>query len=207
MTTIDSPRSDQANTQILHPGSRQLFRYWESLRAERACPQRDEIDLRPITRLLANVIILDRPIPGDAIRYKLAGSSVETIFNHRLTDQKVTLGFDSFETKVISENFNIAMARLQPSLIRMRFIGEFGLVTSTEMLALPVLNTAINQIQLFGGVFPFVALEKLVVEKPVRQELVSARVIWTEHNPGDRLLDTAGRTAGQRFQVIQGGLN
>ncbi len=50
-----------------HPTSRMLFSYWDSLRGDRAAPERGEIEPGAIRHILAETFILDLSEPAAAV--------------------------------------------------------------------------------------------------------------------------------------------
>jgi hypothetical protein len=206
MQAFDTPGLDQTGTQILHSGSRALFRYWESIRAERACPLRSEFDLRQITSLVPDLTIIEKNRLKANWEYRLAGTRVGDLFQHSLTGTDALAGWDRFERDVISRSLDISYLRLQPYLVRMRLITQTNQIIAAEMIGLPILAETHGPVQIIGGVFPFLDQSHAGNGTIVRRELVSARMIWTEHEQGDTLLDAVGRVAQPQLRVIQGGL-
>ena len=206
MQVFDKTQNDQTGTQILHPGSRALFRYWESVRAERTCPMRNDIDLRKITDILPDLVIIEQNSIQNSWHYRLAGTRVRELFHKEVTGKDALSGWDQFERDVVGKCFDIAVSRHQPCLVRMRFISEFGAVLAAEMIGLPIRASDGGPVQIFGGIFSFVDHKKNAQENLLRRELVSARMIWTEHQQGDILLEQAGRTTNPPLRIIQGGI-
>ncbi len=206
MQVTDKSDSDQVGTQILHPGSRMLFRYWESLRAERACPTREELDLHQIVNIVPDLMIIEKNILNTGWQYRLAGTRVCDFFQGELTGRDVLAGWDSFERGIVDQCLEVTLQRLQPSLVRMRFISDLGNTVAAEMIALPIQTTDQKSVQVIGGFFPFIAHNRNAVDHLIRRELVSARMIWTEHEQGDVLLEQTGRKAATQLRIIQGGL-
>jgi hypothetical protein len=199
--------ADTQDSQILHPGSRHLFSYWETLRAERACPHREQFEFAPIKHELPDMVVIDRDFLRNSFRYRLAGSRVCALFNTNLTGGNVMEGWDRFETDVISRHFNTGLNQKQPAVIRMRLTTDQGQVVATELIALPVIMRGANRVQLIGGFFPFRAAQSLCHRGIIKRELVSARMIWTEHQ-----VETAeGQTlppltsTPRNFTLIDGG--
>jgi hypothetical protein len=205
MQLIDKPDLDQAGTQILHPGSRSLFRHWEAIRAERPCPSRQDIDLQQIIPIIPDLMIIEKNIMKTGWQYRLAGTRLCEIMNGELTGRDALGGWDSFERNVVSKSLDITLNRLQPCLVRMRFISDRGNVLAAEMIALPILDRNNETVQIIGGIFPFAKHSSFTNDPMMRRELVSARMIWTEHEQGDALLTITGRKAPAALRVIQGG--
>ncbi len=76
--------TDDVNMQVLHPGSRTLFRYWETLRAERPCPTRDEFKLTEVRNVVPNLFIADRDYAVNTFRYRLTGTGIDRLFGKTL---------------------------------------------------------------------------------------------------------------------------
>ncbi len=205
MKVNDHNESSDAGSHILHPGSRQLFRYWESLRAERACPDRSEFQLAKMVSIMPNLAIIEQSAEG-SWNFRLAGTVVCDLLQQPLTGKDALGGFDSFERDVISKTFDVSKLRLQPCLVRMRLISTSGMVMPAELIGLPVRDKTNGKVQLFGGLFALGNAESAGRTLLLRRELVSARVIWTEHENGDSLMEKVGRKATP-LRVIEGGLS
>ncbi|MEM8880984.1 MAG: PAS domain-containing protein [Pseudomonadota bacterium] len=61
-----------------HPTITLVTRYWDSLRAGRLVPQREEIDPREIQNALSYSFILDRTRPG-SVRFRLSGMHLNDV--------------------------------------------------------------------------------------------------------------------------------
>jgi hypothetical protein len=207
MQVFDKPDLQNAGAQILHPGSRALFRYWESIRAERACPVRNDIDMRQIVEIVPDLVIIEKNMLQSDWQYRLAGTRVCELFQSEMTGKDALWGWDAFERNIVSKSLDITLNRLQPCLVRMRFITERGKMIAAELIALPIQASPNGPVQIIGGLFPFLDTPRGPIDPAVRRELVSARMIWTEHEQGDTLLDQMGRKASSFLRVIQGGLN
>jgi hypothetical protein len=207
MLMFDNSELSQSGVQMLHAGSRKLFRYWEALRAERPCPNRSDIDLRQIVEIIPNMVILNWNVGDKTWLYRLAGTEVCNLMDRNLTGEDALGGWDSFERDIVLKSLTIANERKQPCLVRMRFDYIGAPKLALEMVLLPVFDQKSQQVQLFGSVFPLLNGRQFLPAKLVRRELVSARMIWTEHETGDALVDQIGRKAAPMLRVINGGLS
>jgi hypothetical protein len=205
MQADDRNEIEKTATELLHPASRQLFRHWEALRAERPCPTRGELVLPRLAALLPNLSILEKS-PRGQWHYRLAGTKVCDLLQQPMTGKDALAGFDNFERDVVGKTFDISQTRLQPCLVRMRLISTANRVEAAELVGLPVQDEGTGQVMLFGGLFGF-GDDESPPAMLLRRELVSARLIWTEHENGDRLMAQVGRVAPPRLRVIQGGLS
>ena len=205
MQANDRNNIDKSSAHIIHAGSRHLFRYWEALRVERPCPTRADVEMAKLAQVLPHIAILQKSDKA-TWQFRLAGGEVCELLQKQVTGQDALLGFDSFERDVIGKAFNLAAERLQPALVRMRLLYTGSQAIAAEMLALPVWDAASRHVQLLGGLFAFKGENDQVKGLLQRRELVSARVIWTEHEHGDNLLEQVGRNAPPTLRIIQGGL-
>ncbi len=201
--------TDAHDSQILHPGSRQLFRHWEMLRAERACPTREEFEFGPIKNQLPDMLVIDRDFLRNSFKYRLAGSRVCSLFNRNLTGTNVLAGWDNFEADVIARHLNTVLNQKQPAVIRMRLTTDVGQDVAAELVVLPVHMRNSERMQIIGGLFSFRAAQSLGHSVMTRQELVSARVIWTEHEAHVARVESETlpppRALDRNFMLITGG--
>jgi hypothetical protein len=190
---------------MMHPGSRKLFRYWEALRAERPCPDRTEIDLRQLVDIIPHIVIIEMNSQFQEWQYRLAGTAVCELFGDSLTGLNALAGWDRFEKSAVAKSFGIAQARKQPCLVQMRIIRDAAQLISAELIVLPVFDAKLGQTQLLGGLFPLLNGKPFIPARAIRRELVSARMIWTEHETGNELVEQVGREARPFLRVIEGG--
>jgi len=204
MVVTGQIETSQAESQILHSSSRALFRFWETMRAERAAPHRALLDLKQVAGLLADLFILERDRPRHGYRWRLAGTRICELYRRELTGSDVFAGWDNFERETMRRLLDGVAGRLQPAVMRLRLHTSLGQTIGAELIALPLQPQDGTGIQVFGGLFPFRDISGLDYDAIGLRELTSARVIWTEPLPGDSLIPSG---AGFRpFQVIRGGL-
>ncbi len=207
MNLPDKPEIAQAGAQLLHPGSRILFRHWETVRAERPCPERSDMDLRVISKLMPWLAIVEKGQETNAPMFKLAGTGICDLFQCQMTGADVGSTMERFERRVVDETLLLSLKTHQPCLIRLRFLSLQGAATTAEFLALPVFNKSLALTQLFSGVFSFAEQSTGGPNTLARIELVATRMIWTEHLVAEQLSGKSAHPAPRPFKVIQGGLS
>ena len=207
MLTQDTTTQDGTDTQILHPGSRRLFSHWETLRAERAYPTREEFTFDAVKDLMPDMIVLDRDYLRNSYKFRLAGTRVCRLFGETLTGKDVLFGWDHFESDVIAKHLGLALSEYQPALIRMRLKTDTGQVVAGELIALPVQTRGSNRIQLMGGIFAFRDVNAIGHAAILGRELISGRMIWTEHREAPKRMvpSTVARPNFRKLAVIAGG--
>lgn len=199
MQQIDTLGIETATNQILHPGSRKLFRHWESLRAERPCPNREELDLADISDIVPDMVIFERDHIRGSFRYRLAGTRPCQLFNENLTGKDVLGLWDTFERDVIYRHLLQSTVNFQPTLVRMRFTTDMGQDVAAELVALPFRMRGSERVQLLGGFFTFRPVHNLGHSRITKRELLAIRSIWTEFQ------ENRSAQAERRFTVIAGG--
>jgi hypothetical protein len=207
MLVNDFSDLSQAESHILHPGTRTLYRYWETIRAENAAPNRDDLDLKQITAIVPNLMMLERDNMRQTYNWRLAGTNTCMLHRRELTGTNVLTGWDKFERDTINKLLDKVVTSLQPCLIRFRLTTNMDQVIGAEMLGLPLHARNGSRFHVFGGVFPFRDVASIDYESIKQMELSGARTIWTEHLPGDKLVAQLSNGSRQMagLRVIQGG--
>jgi hypothetical protein len=210
MVIQDTSTAPESDTQILHPGSRKLFIHWESARAERAYPTREDFGLTSVRELMSDMVIIEKDYLRGTFKFRLAGSRVCTLFGRNMTNGNVLEGWDTFEADVISKHLDLSLRELQPILVRMRFVTDTRQQVAAELIALPIQVRDSNRVQLIGGLFPFREAHSLGHQSILRRELVSARAIWTEHGRNTRrplpsVPDRVERPLSRSLRLVSGG--
>ena len=207
MLVNDTSELSQAESHILHPGTRALYRYWEAIRAESAAPNRDDLDLKQISEIVPNLMMLERDHMRQTYKWRLAGTQTSLLYRRELTGTDALAGWDKFERDTIKKLLDTVVTSLQPCLIRFRLTTTMEQVIGAEMLGLPLHARNGSRFHVFGGIFPFRDISQLGYDGIKQLELSGARTIWTEHLPGDKLLaglpNRSKAKAGLR--LIQGG--
>ena len=210
---IEVAPQNRTPDEILHPDSRALFRYWETIRGERSAPLRGDIDLKQIKQLLPWLAILERHPLKPEYTWRLAGTGVCKIWNKELTAQMFLADADAFERDAVCRLMDNVIASHQPCVARYRAVYHDHELLGVEMLALPVTAANDRSTQIIAAVVPFRSPYWLGESELNRLELSSVKMIWTEHSEQDRhpvpqtqsnSTDSAGKTL---FRVIEGGLN
>ena len=134
MNIAENSGNETSGSQILHPGSRKLFCYWEALRAERPCPTREEFDLGEVHTFAPDLVILERDHIRGSFRFRLAGSQVCDLYKTNLTGMDVLAGWDSFEADVIHKHLIQSLTSFQPTLFRSRLTTDNRQQVAVEAL-------------------------------------------------------------------------
>jgi hypothetical protein len=207
MVVNDVKDLSQVDSQILHPGTRSLYRYWETIRAENSAPQRQALDLKALKALIPNLVMIERDHLRKSYKWRLAGMAASSLYREPLTGTDALARWDTFERSTVQTLYSNVITGLQPCLLRFRLTTDTGETIGAEQIGLPLLAKNDAQIHIFGGIFPFEDMRDKRHAAITRIELFGARMIWTEHLPGDELVARLKRNHGKpsRLSVIRGG--
>ena len=206
MLVSNDSTSSNNETQILHPSSRALFRFWEAMRAEKAAPRRDDLDLKQIRPLVPNLFIAEYAPKARMFRWRLAGTGVCEIYRRELTGTNFLAGWDPFEADTIGRFLTGTIRHLQPCLMRYRFFTDRDQVIGAEMAGFPLTAADGRTTHILGGLFTFRDVWPLGHTGIDRCELAAARSIWTQLLPSEVPAEPAESRVVRNFQVIAGGL-
>jgi hypothetical protein len=188
MLVNDSKEASQAYAHIRHPGTRALFSFWEKIRGEKAAPNRDDLDLRQISPIVPNLLILERDHLYQGYKWRLAGSEIAQLYRQKLTSTNALAGWGNFECNTLNQLFNTVVTSLQPCLIRFQLTTDTDQVIGAELIGLPILARNGMRFHIFGGIFPLRDISRMGYGSITALELSAARSIWTEPLPGDKLV-------------------
>lgn len=207
MLVNDEIIASQDENQILHPSSRKLFRFWETMRAERPAPSREDLNLQQIASLVPSLFIAEFLAKSRSYRWRLAGTAICRLYRRQLTGTDLLAGWDGFETATIGRFLSSTIDTRQPALLRFRFATDRNQVIGAEMAAFPLLATDGVTTNIFGGIFPFREIEALDYTALTTFELAAARLVWTENLPSPPAHARSVSTTERNFKVIPGGLS
>jgi hypothetical protein len=208
MLVNDIHELSQAESHILHPGTRALYRHWEAIRAENAAPGRTDLNLARISDLLPNLVMIERDDVTRKYKWRLAGTQACQLYKDEITGKDALAGWAGFECDTIVKLFEGVVINLQPCLIRIRLTTTENQVIAAEMIGLPMHAQNGSKIHIFGGIFTFKELADYNYCGIAGLELSGARTIWTEPLPGDKLVASLnGNGSKSSFKIINGGLH
>ena len=203
MWANDETHASHGESHILHPSSRMLFRFWETMRAERAAPTRADLDLKQIRPLVPHLFIAEHATRQRSFRWRLAGTAICDLFRREITGGSVLAGWDAFEADVIRRFLTSTVDTRQPAMLRFRLHTDLDQEIGAEMAAFPLLASDGVTTHIFGGLFPFREIATLGYTEIARMEVAAARLVWTENLPANS--EHAAPVMRPRLQVISGG--
>jgi hypothetical protein len=181
----DQDIADRTTTpeEILHAGSRALFRHWEAIRGEMSAPPREWLDLRKIPALMPSMFIIEHDYHKGFV-WRLAGTRLTQLWRRDLTGARVIeLGVEA-DRKAFSRLLEGVVRTHQPFVMRFRLVSALNHVVAAEMLGLPLRTRDGSGVHILGSVMAFREIDTLCYERVTGFEISSARIIWIEPVPG-----------------------
>lgn len=204
----DTIKATATPEEILHPGSRALFRYWEAVRGEMSAPPRDWLDLQKIRSLVPFLFMIERT-PTHGFAWRLAGTKVCDLWGMELTGMPALAQGDPFERETVSRLLDGVVDEHQPFVLRFRLTSTLGMMVAAELVGLPLRARNNAATYVFGVVMPFREANWRRHDSVTTFELSAARSIWTEPVPGARDITperSPRANLPHAFQIINGGL-
>jgi hypothetical protein len=188
--------------EMLHPGSRALFRYWDALLGEMSAPPRDWLDLKKIRTLVPFVFMIERKA-GRAYVWRLAGTRVCQLWGLELTGKAALAQGDRFERETIARLFDRVIDTHQPFILHFSLNSAAGISVAAEFVGLPLRARNGAGTYVFGVIMPFCDVRRPPRDQITGSELTAVRAIRTESGPVGRKQPV--KIASQCFQIINGG--
>lgn len=137
-----------------HRSSKQLYEYWNTLRAGRIAPERSEIEPSDIREILGDTFILEVSTPMRAISFRLAGTRLCAAYGRELK------GFGYLGLWAEEDNFEVAKAvsrvygDFEPTIISYTAQTASGKFIEYETILLPLMLAADGNARILGLAAP-----------------------------------------------------
>lgn len=189
-----------------HTSSRLLFSYWDSLRGERAAPDRKDVEPGRIRHVLADTFVLALDSDG-AATFRLAGTRVSALFGRSLKEAEFAALWPG-ERRAEPDKLVDVVANETVGLVAgLTGTTELGSTLALELVLLPLRHEGATNTRLLGALSPVTVPSWLGLMPLVDLELRSTRVIQDpgKARPDLPPLNGAVATRRSRFVVLQGG--
>jgi hypothetical protein len=197
-------RTSQEETLLKAP-ARQLWHYWEMLRAGRTAPQRHDLDLKQLRHLVPHLFIAERLGSRGGYAWRLAGTGLYDLHRRELTGSDMLADWDAFERSLIQRFLNGVTANHKQAVLRLAYITDRGQQLGAELLALPLIAADGVTTHVLGGLFPSPQNDTRHYDSLTPVEVAFARFL----DPADAETSRPAGTpqARRKFQLISGGLD
>ncbi len=209
----DNKPAKTVPSDIMHPTSRSLFRFWEGSRGELPAAKKQQLNLKKVASILPSLCILERNPLKQTYKWRLAGTAINKLWGHEVTGQELFTNWQDFERQTIANGLDMVIATMQPCVVRFKATNTLGGEIGIEFLALPIQDEKSGAIQILGAVVPFRAPDWLGTTKLIQFEISTIRKIWTDSLPSKHQQTTPAdykrsqNNTSPFLKVINGGLN
>ena len=188
-----------------HAATRMLFSTWDSVRGERAAPERRDLDPGTLRHVLADIFVLEID-PPRTYPFRLAGTRVCGLAGREL---RGTSYLDLFPKESRVEAAGLAQAVADDRLGIVAGIGALsaaGAGIDLEMVLLPLRHCGVTHARLIGALSP-AAIPAWIGHDPlVALRLRSLRVIRPEACAvAPRPAEESPAARRGRFRLVEGG--
>jgi hypothetical protein len=189
-----------------HASSRLLFSYWDSLRGDRAAPNREEIDPARIRHILADTFILGLEPDGSAV-FRLAGTRVCALFGRDLKNVPLDTVVSMAGRGQAAELLELVANEGAGAVAGLVGTSDLGSVIGLELLVLPLSPRASEDRRAIGALSPSSVPSWLGLTPIQTLELRSLRAIHPVEKSGLERAEpgTAVVSGRDRFVVLEGG--
>ncbi len=158
-----------------HPGTTELFLYWNRIRDGRPAPYRTQIEPVDIRTHLADTFILEQGMRKE-VTFRLAGTRVCAIYGRELKNYAFLSLFSLGDMSLVRRLVDACFAEKTVSLITFDGVSKGKRVLGFDAIFLPLANTSESP-RMFGAIFPKEKPYWLSVDPIVDSRVTSVRVI------------------------------
>ncbi|NNM73263.1 PAS domain-containing protein [Enterovirga aerilata] len=190
-----------------HATSRLLFAYWDSLRGDRAAPERSQIEPGRIRHILADTFILGIDPEGRA-HVRLAGTRVCALFGRDLKGVEFASLWLADRRAEPEQLIDLVVNDTVGVVAGMVGQSELGSVIGLELIVLPLRHHGAPNRRALGALSPSAVPSWLGLTPLDSFEMRSLRVIGNARPLAPGLAEFAATPATKRwpFVVLDGGL-
>jgi hypothetical protein len=165
-----------------HTASRELYGYWDRIRAGAPAPRRSEVEPSDIRRILADTFILE-VVDRETYLVRLAGTRICNLYCREVksSDFLELWGFD--DRQAVATMLTAIAADAAGAVVSMLLHNGRGQTVGAELLLLPLRHGASGYDRILGSCATFARPYWLGTDPVVRQEITSLRLIWPDESP------------------------
>lgn len=188
-----------------HPSARALHAYWDRLRADRAAPERSEIDPAKIGRLLGDIFLLENSA-NERFSVRLAGTRLCALLGQEIRGRSLVEIFAQEDKPALSGLLDGVADDASPAIAGVEGETADGRKIALELIALPLRHRGLTHARMLGALLPLDVPFWVGTVPVATLRLKSMRMLDTDSSDPSRFAD-AKRSLFGRLRVVQGGLN
>jgi hypothetical protein len=165
-----------------HPTSRMLFSYWDSLRGERAAPERGEIEPGDIRHILADTFMLEFNAERQAI-FRLGGTRLCALFGRELKGEPLHSLWPADSQEEMLHLIDIVTDETAGLVVGLVGATNDKATVDLEMILLPLRHQGKTHARVIGTMSPATLPPWMGLHPVTYLRTVSHRVIWSSGRP------------------------
>ena len=186
-----------------HPTSRMLFSYWDSLRGDRAAPERGEIEPGAIRHILADTFILEVGA-GNRAAFRLGGTRLCALFGHELKGEALHGLWPAEAQDEMRQLIDIVVDETAGLVVGVVGATNDKATIDLEMVLLPLRHRGKTNARIVGAMSAAALAPWIGLHPITHLRTVSHRVIWPCGRPvaaapvGEAAIGTRGHLVVHR---------
>lgn len=197
-----------------HNSSNQLLTYWDTVRNGRFAPNRFEIEPVKISKILADVFILEA-VDINNYGFRLAGTRICTSLGHELRNRNLLDYFTGDDRQAVQNLLHNVIKDGAGAVLEFECTNGDREIAVFEMLMLPLTHTDLKVSRVLGSMAPLTQPYWIGTVELRNMKLKSFDLIWPngvvapveKMEPPVLLRDVPPDDVRRRFRVLEGGLS
>lgn len=186
-----------------NPSTRMVFEYWNTLRGERAAPERGEIEPGALRHALADTFVLENEPIGPVFR--LAGTRLCALIGSELRGRAFTALWPDVEAQGDMRRLvQTVMDETAGAVAGLSGETRTGAPIYLELLLLPLRYRGRTHARVLGALSPQIAPDWLGLDTVDSMRMISLRMLWPD-TAAQYAPEPKPRAAAPKFMVLPGG--
>jgi hypothetical protein len=183
--------------------TRLVYDYWNTLRGERAAPERGEIEPGALRHALADTFVLENEQIGPVFR--LAGTRFCALMGHELRGRPFAALWPDVEAQGDMRRLvQTVMDETAGAVAGLSAETRTGAPVYLELLLLPLRYRGRTHARILGALSPAITPDWLGLDTIDSMRMISLRMLWPSAAPA-RPPHTPPRAGAPKFMVLPGG--
>jgi len=144
---------DPAPQEIVHPGLRALYDYWDERRSGRNMPGRQDLDPLDVPALLPNLMLIDVAVAPFRMAYRVVGTALVERMGRDTTGMSVEEAYVGSDWEKILKDYLYVIEKRQPCLRQNRSTDAKGRHLISQRLLLPLSSAGKVVDMILAGTF------------------------------------------------------
>lgn len=165
-----------------HATSRELFAYWDRIRAGETAPRRSDVEPGDIRRILADTFILEVIAPQDHL-VRLAGTRMCSLYGREIKGAPFLSLWSKDDRETIVSIVSGVCQDAAGAVIDVDLISARGRSVAGEFLLLPLRHGAASRDRILGSCAVHRRPYWFGTDPIMRQQISASKLVWPDEHP------------------------